>query len=110
MGEGVIHEEGVIAAYMIIVARVHDRPAMLDYAKVTAALVERLGGRYILRTRGAELLEGEFGDGDGVLIIEWADKMTARAFWDSPAYAELKALRAGKAEVQVLLVEGEFRP
>jgi uncharacterized protein (DUF1330 family) len=94
---------------MIITARVLDRPVLLEYAKATAALVEQWGGRYILRTRDAELLEGPFGEGAGVLIIEWADRPAARAFWDSQAYAELKALRAGKADVQVLLVEGALR-
>ena len=117
-----------MAAYMIITARVHDRPVMLEYASATAALVAEFGGRYILRSRDAELLEGEFGDGGGVSIIEWPDKLTARRagvvvigaarfdraaarrFWDSPAYAALKAFRAGKATVRVLLVEGTLQP
>jgi uncharacterized protein (DUF1330 family) len=95
---------------MIITARVHDRPVMLEYASATAALVAEFGGRYILRSRDAELLEGEFGDGGGVLIIEWPDRAAARRFWDSPAYAALKAFRAGKATVRVLLVEGTLQP
>lgn len=97
-----------MSAYMIITAKVHDRPAVMEYAKLAAALIEQSGGRYLLRVPGAELLEGESGDGASILIVEWPDTATARAFWHGDAYAELKAMRAGKADVHALLVEGEI--
>ena len=68
-------------------------------------LVARFGGRYLLRGPGAEALEGDFGDGAGMVISEWPDKAAARAFWDSPEYAELKARRAALADCQVMLIE-----
>ena len=96
-------------AYMIIAARIADREAFVEgYGKAAAALVERFGGRYRLRARGAEMLEGDFGDGAAIVISEWPDKAAARAFWESPEYAEVKRLRDGIAECQVLLVDGEI--
>lgn len=93
-------------AYMIVAASIADRAAfMAGYAPAAAALVERFGGRYLLRAPGALALEGSFGDGASVVISEWPDKATALAFWNSAEYAEAKALRAGLAEVQVLLIE-----
>lgn len=93
-------------AYMIVTADIADREAFKNgYGKAAGALVNRMGGRYLLMGPGAELLEGDFGDGASMVISEWPDKATAKAFWDSPEYAEVKKLREGIADCQVLLIE-----
>jgi uncharacterized protein (DUF1330 family) len=93
-------------AYMIVTAKIADRDAFINgYGKAAAALVERFGGKYVLRGPGAELLEGSFGAGASMVISEWPDKAAALAFWHSPDYAEAKKLRDGIADVQVLLIE-----
>ena len=92
--------------YMIITALIHDRDAFLSgYSKATAPLVERFGGRYVLRAPGAETLEGDTPDGASVAISEWPDRAAARAFWNSPEYAEAKKLREELADVQVVLID-----
>ncbi len=94
-------------AYMIVTAQIADRDAFINgYGKVAAALVEKFGGKYVLRGPGAELLEGQFGQGASMVISEWPDREAARAFWNSPEYAEAKKLRAGIADCQVLLIDG----
>ena len=95
-----------MAAYMLVIAQLHDRERFITgYGRAAAALIPQFGGRYLLRGPGAELLEGAFGDGGSVVISEWPDKAAALAFWNSPEYAEAKALRDGLADVQVLLIE-----
>lgn len=93
-------------AYMIVTAKIADRDAFINgYGKAAGALVSRFGGRYILRGPGAQLLEGNFGDGASMVMSEWPDKAAALAFWQSPEYAQVKQLRAGIADCQVLLIE-----
>lgn len=93
-------------AYMIITAKISDRDAFIaGYAPAAAKLVAQFGGKYVLRSPGAMLLEGDFGDGASMVISEWPDKAAALAFWNSTEYAAAKKLRDGVAEVQVLLVE-----
>ena len=93
-------------AYMIVTASIADREAFIrGYGAAAAALVERFGGRYLLRAPGAELLEGDFGSGASMVISEWPDKAAAKAFWSSPEYQEVKKLRDGIAECQVLLID-----
>jgi len=95
-----------MAAYMIVIARIADREAFISgYGMAAAALVERFGGRYVLRAPGATGLEGAFGDGASVVISEWPDRASATAFWHSPDYAEVKKLRDGIADCQVLIVD-----
>lgn len=93
-------------AYMIVTAKIADRDAFINgYGAAAGKLVEQMGGRYVLRGPGAQLLEGDFGDGASMVISEWPDKAAALTFWNSPEYAEVKALRAGIADCQVLLIE-----
>ncbi|GIX19111.1 MAG: hypothetical protein KatS3mg120_0787 [Erythrobacter sp.] len=94
-------------AYMIITAKVHDRENFITgYGAAAAALIPKFGGEYLLRGPGAELLEGSFGEGASMVISKWPSREAARAFWNSPEYAEVRKLREGLAEVQVLLIDG----
>lgn len=93
-------------AYMIVVAKIADRERFISgYAATAAKLVDKFGGRYVLRGPVAKLLEGGFGAGASMVISEWPDTASAERFWNSPEYAEAKKLRAGIADCQVLLVE-----
>ena len=98
--------------YMIITAKIHDRDVFLQgYAVKTPPVVAQYGGRYVMRGPGAEALEGGFGDGASVAISEWPSREAARAFWNSPEYADCKPLRDGIADVQVVIVDAEkFTP
>jgi uncharacterized protein (DUF1330 family) len=94
-------------AYMIVTAKVHDRERFIaGYGATAAALIPQFGGEYLLRGPGAECLEGSFGEGASMVISKWPDRAAARAFWNSPDYAEVKKLREGLADVQVLLIDG----
>ena len=96
-----------MAAYLIVSAVIPDRDAFMrsGYPSASAELVERFGGRYLIRAPGAELLEGQFGDGASIVISEWPDLEAARRFWTSPEYRQVKQLREGLAECQVHLIE-----
>ena len=98
-----------MTAYMIVTAKITDRDDFIaGYGAAAGALVERFGGRYVLRGPGAELLEGQFGDGASMVISEWPSKAAALDFWHSPDYAEVRKLREGIADCQVLLIEAPW--
>lgn len=98
-------------AYIIVTATVSDRDAfMAGYAPRAAALLERHGGKYLIRAPGVQVLEGGFGEGGSVVISEWPDRAAALAFWNSPEYTEIRKLRAGIAECQVALIEAPAFP
>lgn len=93
-------------AYLIVIAHVDDRDAfMRGYAPAAGALVERMGGKYLLRAPGALALEGRADDGASIVVSEWADMAALRAFWDSEEYASVRTLREGIARCEVMAVE-----
>lgn len=94
-------------AYMIVTAAIHDRDRFVSgYGAAAARLIERFGGEYLLRGPGAECLEGDFDDGASMVVSKWPDRAAITAFWGSPEYAEVKRLREGIADVQVMVVDG----
>lgn len=94
-----------MTAWLVITARVQDRAAfMAGYAPAAARLVEQFGGQYVIRAPGAELLEGDGMAGASVVVSQWPSRAAALAFWQSPEYAEVRKLRDGLADVQVMLV------
>ena len=93
-------------AYMVVIAKIGDRDKFIaGYGQAAAKLVDQFGGKYVLRGPGARLLEGEFGEGASMVISQWLDRAAAEAFWNSPEYGEVKKLREGIADCQVLLIE-----
>lgn len=75
------------------------------YIPASARLVEEMGGKYVIRGRAGQVLEGTGTDGTALVVIEWPDRQAALNFWNSPQYAEIKKLREGVAEVDIAIYE-----
>ena len=92
--------------YMIVLADLSDRERFLaGYAREVPPLVARFGGRYVLRGAGGSFLEGAWCESPSALVSEWPSREAALRFWHSPEYAELKRLRDGTGNFQVLLID-----
>ena len=92
--------------YMVVIADVTDRNKFLaGYAAQVPELVQRFGGRYVIKGAGGEFLEKGWCDSPSVLVSEWPDREAALEFWHSPEYAEVKRLRDGTGRFQVVLID-----
>jgi len=94
-----------MSAYMIIRAKLSDPQKFGAYSAAMPAAVSAAGGEYLVLGGGPEWLEGE-SDGSTVVVSRWPSRETAQQFWHSPEYAEIKPLRAGCGEFEVVLVDG----
>jgi len=93
-----------MGAYLVIQATVSNWDKFNLYIQAVTPLVENMGGRYI--AMGApELLEGERCP-KSVVMSQWPSPEAAKAFWYSPEYEKVKALRANTGEFNVMLVCG----
>jgi uncharacterized protein (DUF1330 family) len=93
-------------AYLIVDALIRDREKFAAYAKANAALVAKLGGRYLVLGGGeVTALEGGHFKGRAV-VSEWPSRAAALAYWNSAEYAEVRKLREGICEARVTLVDG----
>ncbi len=94
-----------MTAYLIARIDVTDPDRYEGYKALAQAAVAAHGGTYVVRGGNHETLEGHIEDGR-VVLLEFADMETARAFYHSPEYTRARAARAGAATGQFVLVEG----
>jgi uncharacterized protein (DUF1330 family) len=90
--------------YLIAQVTVTDPDAYGRYAKAAGDLLLEYGARTVVKPDTAVVKEGKPKARTVIFEFESLDK--AKEFWDSPAYAQAKALRAGAADADFILIEG----
>ncbi len=91
--------------YLLFRSEFPDPEAIKPYGRAVVPLAAKFGGRFIALADRPEPLEGD-PDTRRVVILEFPSLDAARAFWDSPEYAEVKKLREGVGIVEAILFEG----
>ena len=92
-------------AYVVVQITIHDPEAYARYRELAPPAIAAYGGKYLIRGGSVRILEGDWDPGRFV-ILEFPDKESAQAWWDSAEYAEAKALRQASATTQMILVDG----
>jgi len=93
-------------AYVIVDTKINDPEAYEEYKALAKPIAEKYGGIY--RTRGGELevLESDLWSPTRIVVVEYPDMESARAFANSEEYAPVKAIRHANAECTLLIVDG----
>ncbi|SFJ15945.1 DUF1330 domain-containing protein [Caulobacter sp. UNC279MFTsu5.1] len=79
-------------------------PAIIEYLQRIDATLEPYDGRFIVHGVQAEVMEGQW-PGD-IVVIAFPDLAAARAWYASPAYQAILALRTDHSQGDVILVAG----
>lgn len=95
--------------YIFVNVTISDLAKFRAYGAANAALVSKLGGKYLVLGSEGQTLEGAPLIGKKV-ISEWPSRETALAYWHSPEYAEIRKLREGICVAQVMLLDGFLSP
>ena len=97
---------------MLVYGTISDRRAFGAYARALAesGLYPENGGYYEAITPPLEVFEGEPPDNRGVIIARFPCLAAAQRFWNSDRYAEIRKLREGIAEFEVLVLPVPQRP
>ncbi len=94
-----------MAGYIIAEVEVTDPDTYATYRAQTPGVIERYGGRFIVRGGNAELLEGD-REPARIVVIEFPDVAAARRFYNSPDYQAIIGIRQRAATSRLILVEG----
>jgi len=92
-------------AYVAVQVVINDPVTYERYKKLTPGSLESFGGRFLARGGATEALEGTWKP-QRFVLLEFPSVERARAWWDSPEYAEAKKLRQASASTEMLLIEG----
>jgi uncharacterized protein (DUF1330 family) len=94
--------------YWVARVDVSDPVGYQEYVAANAAAFRKYGARFIVRGGRFEAPEGTARARN--VVLEFDDYETAVACYHSPEYAAAKALRTGRAEADVLIIEGYDGP
>ena len=92
-------------AYIIVDLEVTDPVNYDEYKKLAGATVEKYGGKYIVRGGQCETLEGDWRP-RRLVVLQFENAERARAWLNSPEYAEPRKMRHRTAKARMILVEG----
>lgn len=96
-----------MAAYVIVrVLEVRDTAWRAEYAPKTAALVQKHGGKFLVRGGAKESLEGSGKLPVNIVVLEFPNMEKAKAWHNDPDYAPLIKLRQSGSTSELVLVEG----
>ncbi|MCR9214896.1 MAG: DUF1330 domain-containing protein [Proteobacteria bacterium] len=98
-----------MAAYMIARINVTDPDQYEVYKSLAPIAIKKYGGRYLTRGGPMETLEGP-EETHRVVLLEYPDMETAKAFYDSPEYRKARDARKDAADGQFVLLEGLDKP
>ncbi|HEY9549087.1 MAG TPA: DUF1330 domain-containing protein [Kiloniellaceae bacterium] len=94
-----------MTAYLIAQLTVTDPEGFEVYRQVVPPVIAAHGGRYLTRGGALSTLEGKPG-GARIIVLEFADRTAAEAFYESPEYQEILPLRLKAASGSVVIVDG----
>lgn len=91
--------------YVVGLVTVNNKDWIKDYRANNGELLEKHGGRILVRGKPAQVLEGTAPDAHAILVVEFPSMENARAWYNDPDYQPLIKLRQTGADVDFLLIE-----
>lgn len=95
-----------MSAYLILDVDIHDLEKYKIYMEKAGPLVEKFGGIYHVRGGPFEIMDGDWKP-TRLVVIEYPDMETAKAMYNGPEYAPIKAIRKSCSTGHTVIVEGK---
>ena len=94
-----------MAVYMIVEITVKDQDLYSKYVEQVADIVERHGGRYLVRGGKVAPVSGNWNP-ERVIVIEFNTMDDWKNCFTSPEYLEIAPFREKSTETKAIVVEG----
>ncbi|MDQ3170487.1 MAG: DUF1330 domain-containing protein [Acidobacteriota bacterium] len=94
-----------MAAYVVVNVDVNDPVRYEAYKTMVPPTVAAYGGKFLVRGAPLHEMEGQWPR-KRLVIVEFPDVASAKAWWASEEYAGAKALRQANSSADLVIVEG----
>ena len=84
---------------------IQDRERFEEYLAQVVPMIEKFGGRYLTKGSSHEVLEGDWRP-ERAVVIQFPDMSALKAWYHSPEYQPLIALRRSAAKDVMIALEG----
>ena len=96
-----------MSAFVVVDTKIKDPVVYEDYKKLAKPIAEKYGGVYRVRGGAMDVRETNLWTPTRIVIIEFADIVSAQAFVDSEEYAPVRPMRTDNADCTLFIVEGD---
>ena len=94
-----------MVAYVIADIEVIDAAGYEEYRRQVPGTIAAYGGRYLARGGATEVLEGTWSP-NRCVILEFPDMERFKAWWSSPEYAPVRAIRERTTQSNLVVTQG----
>jgi len=94
-----------VAAYIIASVEIKNPVDYQEYSKQVPAVIEKYGGKFLVRGGKVEQLEGEWLP-SRMVIMEFESLEQAKTWYNSPEYQAIIGIRQDNSEGSLVLLEG----
>jgi uncharacterized protein (DUF1330 family) len=94
-----------MSAYVIADITVTDAEKMANYRVWSTRAMAEHGAEILVRGGAIEVLEGPWTP-SRLVVLRFADRAAARAFYDSQTYVHARSLREGAGVMRMVVVDG----
>jgi uncharacterized protein (DUF1330 family) len=91
-------------AYWIVRVSVRDEERYPEYLAAARPAFEKYGANFIVRGGAFDVMEGNARDRH--VVVEFRDRATARACYESAEYQAAKLIRQKYADADFIIIEG----
>lgn len=92
-------------AYLLVRANVTDIEQYQQYMKLTPAILEQYGGRFVIRGAEKTVLEGPDST-ERIVLLKFDSVDAVKRMYNSPEYQAAIKVREGAAEASFIVMEG----
>ena len=94
-----------MSGYLIVELEITDTAKFERYRELVPAIIEKYGGRYLVRGGDPETLEGDWSP-KRIVVLEFESTQKAKQFLDSEEYGPVKQMRLESANTNMIVAEG----
>lgn len=91
-------------AYWIARVSVRDEKGYPEYLAAAAAAFEKFDAKFIVRGGSFTAMEGSARERN--VVVEFKDRATANACYESPEYQKAKIIRQKYADADLIIIDG----
>ncbi len=94
-----------MAAYVLVELEINDAAKFERYRELVPSLIEKYGGRYLVRGGDTETVEGDWAP-KRIVVLEFESTQRPKEFLDSEEYRPVKQIRLDSATTNMIVAQG----
>lgn len=95
-----------MSCYVWVEITIQDKASLVEYMREVPKIIQKYNGKYLVRGGPVSVLEGTIGEHPTKILIEFPDKDSAIAWYESPEYKVIHHIRTDNSSCNFMFLAG----